>query len=110
MPRVIHTRLLFWAYGMALTPTLVLIAQHRRGDAVLLAHEEKHCEQLQLDGTARFWWRYLTSRAHRQRYEVEAYRVSVAHRPDHIDRYAHALASKYRLKLTHAQARALLAA
>ncbi len=31
------------------------------------------------DGLLRFWWRYATSRRHRLAYEVEAYRVSMAH-------------------------------
>lgn len=110
MTRVVHTRWLVWVYGVALTPNLILIRTDCRDDAALLAHEQKHCNQMRAEGTARFWWRYVTSRTHRQRYEVEAYRVSVVYRPGCIDRYARALASNYLLPLTFDEAKRLLAA
>lgn len=51
---------------------------------------------------------YLTMRKYRLWAEVQAYRVSLAYRPDQIDHYANVLASKYKLGLAVHEARELL--
>lgn len=102
--RIIHTRLLTWSRGMALTPSLILIREDARGDEALLAHEREHCEQMRRLGTVWFWLRYITSAAFRQRVEVDAYRVSYSHAPERIAAYATALSTRYRLRLTFEQA------
>lgn len=105
---VVHTRLLVWAQGMTLAPWLILIHPRCRGDTGLLAHEEVHARQMRRDGLLRFWWRYATSRAHRLAYEVEAYRVSLAHGST-LASVARTLATGYWLGIDEAQARAALA-
>jgi hypothetical protein len=108
--RVIHTRLLVGVHGLAVKPGLVLIQASRRDDQALLAHELTHCTQMHRDGVLRFWFRYFTSRKHRQQYEVEAYRVSAKVRPQLFDEYAKTLATRYRLRLSLDEARRLLTA
>ena len=108
MPRVIHTRALFWAQGMAVAPWLVLIRPSRRGDEALLAHELVHVEQMRRHGTLKFWKRWVTSRVWRAHYEIEAYRAALVHRPHNLDLYAASLASNYGLRVSVSQARKLL--
>lgn len=107
--RVYPVRWLFWAHGMALTPTLILIRPERNNDQPLIEHEKVHCQQMADLGTLRFWWRYLTSCAFRLRMEVQAYQVQLRMQPWNLDRFAEALATRYFLKITQPQARALLA-
>lgn len=51
---------------------------------------------------------YLMLRNYRLWAEVQAYRVSLAYRPDQLDKYANALATKYKLNITTSRARELL--
>ncbi len=93
---------------MTLAPGLILIHPRCRGDAGLLAHEQVHVRQMRRDGLLRFWWRYMTSRAHRLAYEVEAYRVSLAYGSS-LASVARTLATGYWLGINEQQARAALA-
>ena len=108
MPKVVHTRLLFWARGMAVFPWLILIHPSRRGDEALLAHERKHCEQMQRIGWPRFWWQYAIDPGFRLEMELEAYRVTLQHRPHALEDIARTLASEYHLDLSVEEARDLL--
>jgi hypothetical protein len=110
--RIIHTRLLFWANGMALSASVILIHPSRRDDTALLAHERAHCEQIAEHGVIGFWLRYLNpfSSGFRQRMEVAAYREQLQHRPERLEAYALALSKQYLLSLTVDEARALLTA
>lgn len=51
---------------------------------------------------------YLTLKKYRLWAEVQAYRVSLAYRPDQLDHYANVLATKYKLNISVGQARDLL--
>jgi hypothetical protein len=106
--KVICTRLLFWADGMVLLPWLVLIHPRGRGDPGLLAHEAVHCRQMREVGVLRFWWHYLTCPAFRLWSEVEAYRVSLRHRPSALRQFARNLAHGYWLALREEEAERLL--
>lgn len=106
--KIIYTRLLTWAAGMALTPDLILIHPRARGDAGLIAHEQKHCEQQRRDGALRWWWRYLTDHDFRLAAEVEAYRISYQHRPGRLNSFAIQLATCYRLDVTAEEAMRLI--
>ncbi|MGE4241731.1 hypothetical protein [Ramlibacter sp.] len=107
--RIIHTRLIFWADGMTLTPDLVLINARLEGDQQLLAHETVHCDQMRRFGTATFWWRYATNRAFRLLMEVEAYQKEIAGGRS-IESCARALSGRlYMLGLTESQIRGQLA-
>lgn len=94
--------------GMCLHPRLVLVRPERRGDAVLLAHEAVHCQQMRRHGWFRWVWRYLCQSDWRMHYEAEAYRESYRLNPGNLHGYANALATLYRLDLTYAQAKALI--
>ena len=63
----------FLKRGITLMPSLILIQQWARHDPAYLAHEQVHAAQQKRMGVVAFWWLYLTSKAHRQAYEVEAY-------------------------------------
>ena len=106
--KVICTRLLFWADGMVLLPSLVFIHPRGRGDPGLLAHEAVHCRQMREVGVLRFWWHYLTCPAFRLWSEVEAYRVSLYHRPSALRQFARNLAHGYGLSLGEDEAARLL--
>jgi hypothetical protein len=106
--RLLHTRLLLWADGMALGPGLVLIHPRAKGDPGLLAHEAVHCEQMRRIGTWRFLWRYLTSRSFRLQAEVEAYRASLRHQPGHLRYFARTLSRGYLLRISEQEAERLL--
>ncbi|HSW17863.1 MAG TPA: hypothetical protein VLJ86_11590 [Ramlibacter sp.] len=105
--RIVHSRWLVWASGMTLTPRLIVVRPECRGDLGLIAHEQVHARQMRRDGLLRFWWRYATSRRHRLAYEVEAYRVSIAHGLP-LGSAARTLAAGYWLRIDEAQARAAL--
>jgi hypothetical protein len=60
-------------------------------------------------GALTFWWRYLTDRQFRQRSEVEAYKVSIAHGAKRHD-CARYLAEHYWLGIDYAAAYDLLKA
>lgn len=104
---IVYSRLLVWACGMTLAPRLIVIHPRYRGNAGLLAHERVHVAQMRRDGLLRFWWRYAFSRRHRLAYEVEAYRVSMAHGCT-LASAARTLATGYWLGIDEAQARQAL--
>ena len=106
---IVHTRLLLWACGMTVTPRLIVVHPRYRGDSGLIAHEQVHVQQMRRDGLLRFWWRYATSRRHRLAYEVEAYRVSMAHGCT-LNSAARVLATGYWLGIDEGQARRALLA
>lgn len=106
--RIITTRLLLWAHGMAVHPGLILLRPDFRDDRALIEHERCHCEQMADLGTLAFWWAYITRASFRQAMEVEAYQQQLTMQPWNLDRFSEALATKYFLNLTTAQARALL--
>ena len=112
--RVVHTKLLFWANGMALTSRLILIHPSRRGDEALLAHERVHCEQIAAEPfVVWFWLKYLFNDAFRLRTEVQAYKVQIAAMPEAaresaLENAARLLANNYRLAITLDEARELL--
>ena len=106
---IVHSRLLVWACGMTVAPGLIVIHPRYRGNAGLLAHEQVHVQQMRRDGLLRFWWRYATSRRHRLAYEVEAYRVSMAHGCT-LNSAARVLATGYWLGIDEGQARRALLA
>ncbi|MBL0420864.1 hypothetical protein JI739_10955 [Ramlibacter sp. AW1] len=101
---IVHSRMLVWACGMTVTPRLIIIHPRFRGHPGLLAHEKVHAEQMRRDGLLRFWWRYASSRRHRLAYEVEAYRVSMAHGCT-LASAARTLATGYWLGIDEQQAR-----
>ena len=107
LPKVIHTRALFWARGFTVCQRLVLVHPSCRGDRLLLEHELVHCRQMRETGWLRFAWRYLTQREFRLRAEVEAYRISIANGAS-LDGCACALARSYWLGITQDEARELL--
>lgn len=108
-PRLVHTRWLFWADGMAVSPRLVFVHPRARGNAALLAHEQVHCEQMRRIGTLRFLWLYLSSPRFRLLAEVEAYAVSLRFHPGNLNHYAQLLARRYWLRVPVAEAKRLLA-
>lgn len=106
--RIISTGLLFWADGMVLLPSLVFVHPRARNDPGLLAHEAVHCRQMREVGVLRFWWHYLTCPAFRLWSEVEAYRVSLHHRPSALRQFSRNLATGYWLALPEEEAEKLL--
>jgi len=66
-----------------------------------------HVEQQRNAGVLTFWWRYLTNKAHRLNYEVEAYKAQIAAGASQITCARH-LATDYRLGITQAEALKLL--
>jgi hypothetical protein len=108
-PRVIVTN---WmpkgVDGMCLHPRLILLRPARKDDAVLMAHELVHAEQMRRVGWFRWVVGYLLAPMFRQDAEAEAYRESYRLNPSGLHRYANALATLYRLDLTYAQAKALI--
>jgi Domain of unknown function (DUF4157) len=76
----------------------IFIRPNRKGDEGLLAHEQVHVAQFKREPIM-FWPKYLLSKKARYAYELEAYRVQLRYRPDRLDAYAEALATKYRLNL-----------
>lgn len=81
----IPDRLLFSFDGVAWIPGIILIGKSHAGNAALIAHEQCHQAQQRRNGYLRWCWRYVTSKAWRLDYEVEAYRVWLAVSPQ--DRY-----------------------
>lgn len=107
--RFLVTRAVFWADGFTLCPRLVLIHPRAATDHGLRAHELVHVDQMRRDGWTRFVWRYLFRRSWRQAYEVAAFKVSLAHGA-RLEVIAELLATEYRLRLSVADAVALLVA
>lgn len=85
----------------------IVIKEKYRNDVGLLQHEITHIEQQTRDGKLRWVWRYITSKVWRLAYEVEAYKVSIAHGMS-IEKAAMYLARDYRLGITEAEAKVLL--
>ena len=104
---IVHTRLLFFAAGLTVSQSLIVIHPKYRDDEPLLAHARTHQAQMARVGTLVFWWRYLTSKASRQASEVEAYMVQIAHGGKHSS-CALNLATMYRLNLDYGMAYELL--
>jgi hypothetical protein len=75
MTLILPPFLLFGFCGSAPTPWLLILSSANRNNAALIAHEQCHQSQQRRDGTLRFWWRYITNKAWRLAYEVEAYKV-----------------------------------
>jgi len=93
--------------GITLMPALILIPQWAKSNAAYLAHEMVHVEQQRNAGVLTFWWRYITSKAYRLAYEVEAYKAQIAAGAALITCARH-LATDYRLGITQAEALKLL--
>lgn len=92
-----------WHFG-----PLIFIRPEYLGDVGLFAHERTHVRQ--------FWRRpfthmirYRWQRSYRLACEVEAYRVQLAHNPQHAALYAGFIATRYGLKVSPARALAMLA-
>lgn len=107
VPSGIVSILTFDSAGLALTPSLSIVARGYRNLPALIAHERVHQEQMRRDGTLTFWWRYITDKRARLDYEVEAYRVWVQHSPGDLWRVVGMLQG-YGVALTYAEAVALL--
>jgi len=108
--RVIATPLLFWADGMTVAPTLVVVHPRVRGDAGLMAHEAVHARQMREVGLLRFWWWYFTCPAFRLWSEIEAYRVSLLFQPSAARHFARVIADGYLLPVSAHTAERLLRA
>ena len=106
--RVLTTPLLFWADGMTVAPSLVVVHPRVRGDAGLLAHEAVHARQMREVGLLRFWWWYFTCPAFRLWSEIEAYRVSLLYQPTAIRHFARTIAQGYMLPVSAHTAERLL--
>ncbi len=91
--------LMFGWGGAAWGQTCIVVDSSTRNKAALIAHERCHQDQMALDGTLRFYWRYLTDISARQDYEIEAYRVWVKHTPADAYLCAHWLVQNYGLQL-----------
>lgn len=101
-------QLLFGYWGSALTPWLMILSSEHKDDAALIAHEQCHQSQQRRDGTFTFWWRYLTNKAWRLSYEVEAYKVWIKTAPEDTYRVIAWLARDYGLNLSIDESVALL--
>lgn len=110
MPKIIYTRLLFFADGFTPLPSLIFMKPSWRGHEGLLQHELVHTRQMAKEGVITFWLKYLLSRRSRMAYEVEAYKTSLKYSPWNVDVYANMLASSYFLGISHEQAKAELLA
>ena len=104
---VFHTRLLFFAAGLTINRSLIVIHPKYRDDKPLLSHERTHQQQMKRVGTLTFWWRYLSSRAFRPQAEVEAYQVQISYGAKRHDCARH-LATGYWLNLDYSIAYHLL--
>lgn len=107
VPGGVVSILTFGSDGLALTPSLALVASDYHNLPALIVHERVHQDQMRRDGTLAFWWRYITSSAHRLNYEVEAYRVWLQYSPEDLWRVVGMLQG-YGVALTYAEALALL--
>lgn len=99
----------FLKRGITLMPNLILIPKETRDNAPYLVHEQVHTMQQKVDGVLTFWWRYLTSKAYRQAYEVEAYKEQIANGASVLS-CAVQLSNGYGLNLTQAESLKLLEA
>lgn len=95
-----------WAAGLAFGP-IIFIRPRAKEDEGLLQHELVHARQ---------FWRtfglhgilYLACKKYRYNAEVEAYCESIKYSPWAIERFAHFIATKYRLNVTKEEALACL--
>ena len=69
--------LLFGWDGAAWGPNIIVINKDYWNKKPLIAHERCHQAQQRRDGLFTFWWRYTTSKQHRQHYEVAVYRLHI---------------------------------
>ena len=86
---------------------MILSSEHKN-NAALIAHEQCHQSQQRRDGIFTFWWRYLTNKAHRLAYEVEAYKVWIRTAPEDTYKVIHWLSTQYGLNLSFQEAIDLL--
>lgn len=100
--------LMFGWGGAAWGQTCIVVDRADWSKAALIAHERCHQRQMARDGTATFYWRYLTSTEARQQYEIEAYRVWVQVEPNDLWRCVRALTGSYGLGITDQEAVELL--
>ena len=100
--------LMFGWGGAAWGQTCIVVDRDDWSKTALIAHERCHQRQMARDGTATFYWHYLTSKEARQQYEIEAYRVWVQVKPDDLYRCARALIGSYGLDITYQEATELL--
>jgi hypothetical protein len=61
-----------WAITLA---PFVLILKSQSDNKALIAHEQKHLDQIREYGRARWYWRYITDLDFRRRQEAEGYAV-----------------------------------
>jgi hypothetical protein len=73
----IPSQLLFGWDGAAWGPNIIVINKDYWNKKPLIAHERCHQAQQRRDGLFTFWWRYTTSKQHRQHYEVAVYRLHI---------------------------------
>lgn len=102
---IIYTRLL--DRGITLCPSAIIIPAWAKNNLAYLAHEERHVEQMRDTGTLKFWWKYLTDKAFKQKVEVEAFRAQIA-AGESINYCAGQLKNNYGLTLTFNEALSLL--
>lgn len=100
--------LMFGWGGAAWGQNVIVIDKYAWSKPALIAHERCHQRQMARDGTATFYWRYLTSTEARQQYEIEAYRVWVQVEPNDLWRCVMALTGSYGLGITDQEAIELL--
>ena len=86
---------------------VTLIRPRFKDDVGLHAHEAVHSEQFRRRPFTHHL-RYLLDHDYRLACEVEAYKVQILHSPHDVSRFADSLSSKYRLKITQAEALELL--
>lgn len=96
-----------FAEALTLSPSIVLIRAKWRDSTPMRVHELVHVEQQKKVGAITFWWRYLTNKAARQAYEVEAYKAQIAAGTS-LDTCAGHLANLYYLGISFTQAQELL--
>jgi hypothetical protein len=91
----------------------ILVKQNYVNDEATIQHELVHCRQFWSKGLIVHFVRYWFSSQYRQAMEVEAFRAELelqeeAHYLKHLNDASCALAQRYGLKLSEAEARKLL--
>jgi hypothetical protein len=108
MAKILYVRFLIPPSFDAITIGPVILMQpHCKGDRALLEHELVHVRQWRRN-LVLFWPRYLLSKKHRLRYEVEAYRRQLEFAPGNALCFARALSTRYWLNISVEEAYCLL--
>lgn len=107
MTTIYYPKWVPFAEALTFSPNIVLIRAKWRDSEPVRVHELVHVAQQQEIGTLTFWWRYLTSKAKRQAFEVEAYKAQIRAGTS-LDTCAGNLANNYYLGISFAQAQSLL--